>query len=202
VGEIRYTMPSGTKSVRIVSMEAIALLRLQAEQAYTELTGTLREIGEGEAWAVAPREGCGHLHTSGSILEIVQHIAVCKVMYASAAFRDSAVRWSDCAAQLDTIGADWPQNLTYLQESHEYWISCWSTLNDDELLHLRPTNWGEQWPTWRIISTLSHHDTYHSGQIALLHASLPAASVPPPSHATAIRNYQQDQNSVLYDPSA
>jgi hypothetical protein len=188
--------------VKIVAMNAIDLLRLQAEQAYKELTDTLQDIGEGHAWAVAPQEGCGYLHTSGSILEIVQHVATCKVMYGSAAFRDTDVRWSDCAAQLDAIGAGWQQNLAYLQASHDAWVGCWFTLGDDELLRLRPTNWGEQWPTWRIISTLSHHDTYHAGQIALLHASLPAASAPPPSHADAIRRYVQDQNSVLYDPSA
>jgi uncharacterized damage-inducible protein DinB len=188
--------------VKTVAMKSIDLLRLQAEQAYRELIDTLQEISEGHAWAVAPQEGCGYLHTSGSILEIVQHIATCKVMYGSAAFRDTAVRWSDCAAQLDALGADWQQNLAYLQESHEAWLNGWSTLSDEELARLRPTNWGEQWPTWRIITTISQHDSYHAGQIALLHASLPAASVPPPSHADAIREYLQDQNSMLYDPSA
>jgi uncharacterized damage-inducible protein DinB len=176
--------------VKIVAMKAVHLLRLQAEQAYTELTDTLREISEGHAWAVAPTEGCGYLHTSGSILEIVQHVATCKLMYGSAAFRDMAVRWRDCAARLDAIGADWQQNLAYLQESQDAWLDTWLTLGDVELLRLRSTNWGEQWPTWRIISTISHHDSYHAGQIALLHASLPTASVPPPSHADRIRQYQ------------
>jgi uncharacterized damage-inducible protein DinB len=175
-------------------MKATDLLRLQSEQAYRDLTDTLREISEGHAWAVPPLKGPGYLHTSGSILEIVQHIATCKVMYGSAGFRDSAVRWRDCAARLDAIGADWQQNLAYLQESHDAWVGCWSTLGDSELLCLRSTNWGEQWPTWRIISTLSHHDTYHAGQIALLHAVLPTASAPPPSHADAIRRYLQDHS--------
>jgi uncharacterized damage-inducible protein DinB len=183
-------------------MNHIQLLRLQAEQAYTELTDTLRDVSQPHAWAVTPLEGCGYLHTSGSILEIVQHLATCKVMYGSAAFRDLAVRWPDCAARLDAIGADWQKNLAYLQESQDAWLGCWSSLEADELLRLRSTNWGEQWPTWRIISTITHHDAYHAGQIALLHASLPAASVPPPSHADAIRRYLQDQNSMLYDPSA
>jgi uncharacterized damage-inducible protein DinB len=181
--------------VNIVVMSAIQLLRLQAEQAYVDLTDTLREISEGEAWAVVPQGGSGYLHTSGSILEIVQHIATCKVMYGSAAFRDTAVRWRDCAARLDAIGAGWQQNLDYLQESHDAWVACWSSLGDEELSHLRATNWGEQWPTWRLISALSHHDAYHAGQIALLHAALPAASVPPPSHADAIRRHVQDHPS-------
>jgi uncharacterized damage-inducible protein DinB len=173
-------------------MQAIPLLRLQAEQAYKELTDTLQEISEGHAWAIPPQEGPGYLHTSGSILEIVQHLATCKVMYASAAFRDNAVQWRDCAEQLDAIGPDWQQNLTYLQESHDLWLACWSDLEEDELLRPRLTNWGEQWPTWRIITTISHHDAYHAGQIALLYAALPAASVPPPSHVDQIRGYLQD----------
>ncbi|HEV8456424.1 MAG TPA: DinB family protein [Gemmatimonadales bacterium] len=188
--------------MKITVMKAIDLLLLETEQAYRELTDTLQGISEGHAWAVPPQDGPGYLHTSGSILEIVQHIATCKVMYGSAAFRDTAVRWRDCAARLDAIGADWQQNLAYLRESHDGWVACWSALGDDELLRLRSTNWGEQWPTWRIISTISQHDTYHAGQIALLHASLPAVSVPPPSHADAIRRHLQDQSSVLYDPSA
>ena len=133
-------------------MKATDLLRLQAEQAYRDLTDTLRDISEGHVWAVAPLKGRGYLHTSGSILEIVQHIATCKVVYGSAAFRDTAVRWRDCAARLDDIGPDWQQNYAYLEESHAAWIACWSALGGNELLGLRSTNWGEQWPTWRIIS--------------------------------------------------
>jgi hypothetical protein len=41
-------------------------------------------------------------------------------------------------------------------------------LNDADLAALRPTNWGEMWPTWRILWTMAAHDWQHGGEIGCL----------------------------------
>ena len=30
------------------------------------------------------------------------------------------------------------------------------------------TNWGEEWPAWRIFWTMIHHDAHHGGEIGVL----------------------------------
>jgi hypothetical protein len=30
------------------------------------------------------------------------------------------------------------------------------------------TNWGEEWPAWRIFWTMIHHDAHHGGEIGAL----------------------------------
>ena len=156
----------------------VHLLRLEDEQSHRQLLEALEGVTEPEAWAASQLTGRDYLHTDGSILGIVQHVAAAEVMYASAAFRQGEVRWRDCAAQLREIGADWEQSLRYLQEGHEYWLESWRMLPDSELPLARPTNWGETWSAWRIISTISHHAAYHAGQIALLRATLAPAEGP------------------------
>ena len=41
-------------------------------------------------------------------------------------------------------------------------------LADDELDGPRWTNWGERWPTWRILWTMIDHDAHHGGEIGCL----------------------------------
>ena len=43
------------------------------------------------------------------------------------------------------------------------------------------------WPTWRILETVIHHDSYHAGQIPVLRYGVSESSVPPPSSAEDIR---------------
>ena len=30
------------------------------------------------------------------------------------------------------------------------------------------TNWGEEWPTWRVLWTMIDHDLHHGGEIGVL----------------------------------
>ncbi len=170
-------------------MTAVGLLRLDAEREFDGLLDVLYDVTEGQAWAVSASEGPGYLHTNGSILGIVRHLAVCKVMYASAAFRDVEVRWRDCAQALEELGAGWDPNLEYLRQSQAYWLSSWDDLSDGDLSVSRRTNWGDEWPTWQIIATISHHDSYHAGQIALLNTALPPSAVPPPSEVDDMKKH-------------
>jgi hypothetical protein len=160
---------------------SVAILRSESEEAFASLVEALDGVTEGETWALAARHGAGVLHSDGSILGIVQHVAVCKVMYASAAFRGTEVRWRECVTRLRESGSSWDANLTYLREAQEYWLESWSGLADEDLATPRMTNWGERWACRRIITTVAHHDSYHAGQISLLRAIVePVAAAPPP----------------------
>lgn len=176
-------------------MNSIELLGLHAEHAYEALLESLNDVPEEQAWAVAGLDGPDYLHSNGSILGIVQHIASCKVMYASAGFRNLEVRWRLCADRIEALGSDWHANLAYLEESQDYWMSSWHDLQEADLPALRQTNWGVEWPAWRIIATMTHHDSYHAGQIALLRASLKPSATPPESTANHIREYLRDSPS-------
>jgi hypothetical protein len=41
-------------------------------------------------------------------------------------------------------------------------------LADDDLTDLRLTNWGEQWPAWRIFWAMIGHDLHHGAEIGCL----------------------------------
>ena len=156
----------------------LRFMRLDAEQAYNDLLEALERVTQNQAWALPRLHGNGELSTRGSILEIVQHVATCKIMYASAAFRKGSYSWDMCFARIREIGSDWKETLAFLSESQDYWMNSWEEIDGTDLGAPRMTNWGAQWPTWRIISTISHHDSYHAGQIALLRALLAPTDVP------------------------
>ncbi|MDR3711027.1 MAG: hypothetical protein P4L33_22215 [Capsulimonadaceae bacterium] len=158
-------------------------MTLDAEQAWGDLLDALEGIDEKQAWAIPSMRGTGDLATRGSILEIVQHLATSKIMYASAAFRQNEFGWDDVFARVRELGANWQDNINHLHDAHRYWMTSWANLTEQDLTSPRMTNWGAYWPAWRIISTISHHDSYHSGQISLLRAILPPAELPCPTQA-------------------
>jgi len=160
-------------------MTACQALRHESEWFYSQLSGALNGFSEEIAWAqvsLAPGE---YLHTNGTIIGIVQHVAVCKFMYGSTAFRETEVRWRHCIDRLETIGTSWEANLAYLAEAQVYWLASWESLTDADLdgeyLHFR----GVKWPGWKIISMVNHHDAYHGGQVNLLSSVLTPTSIPP-----------------------
>jgi len=154
------------------------IMKLDADMAWRDLQDSLDGVFQNQAWAVPHLRGTADLATRGSILEIVQHLATCKFMYASTAFRYNQYGWDDCFARVRELGVDWEANLGYLREAQSYWMESWGGIQDIDLTEPRMTNWGAQWPTWRIISTISHHDSYHAGQIALLRAILAPSDKP------------------------
>jgi hypothetical protein len=165
-------------------MQTVELLRTDAEEAYAALQRALAGVSEGEAWAAISLQGAAYLHSPGSILGIVQHVATCKVMYASAAFRGLEVRWRDCADRIEALGSDWPASLAYLEESQVYWMASWATLLPEELEAPRRTNWGEEWPAWRIFWTMTEHDIHHGAEIGALRDLLRVTGGVVPATAT------------------
>jgi hypothetical protein len=55
-----------------------------------------------------------------------------------------------------------------LDEGHALLRDDLARLTDDELDRPRATNWGEQWPAWKIFWTMIHHDIHHGAEIGTL----------------------------------
>lgn len=170
-------------------MAAIELLYLQSQEAWVELLGSLTGVTQAQAWGVLPDVGADYLHTDGSIQGVALHVATSKRMYGSIAFRNGELRWRECAEHLDAFEPNWEKAHAYLVDSHEYWLSTWAKLADDDLMRKVPHFSGTVWPVWRILQTVIHHDAYHAGQIAMLRYAVAATDKPPPSSAEDIRTH-------------
>lgn len=173
-------------------MTTVEHLRLNAEFAFSEFMTALDGVTQGQAWSVLPQGGPDFIHSDGSIHGVVLHVATCKFAYGSIGFRNSEIRWRDMAEKVETFEPDWASALDYLREAQAYWMDCWSGLTDSDLQTEIPHFSGKMWSTWRILQMVTHHDSYHGGQIALLRYAVGESTTPPPSVAEDIRKYCVD----------
>jgi hypothetical protein len=93
----------------------------------------------------------------------LSHLAACKIMYHEYAFGLGKLTWDDLPTPTSATEA-----IAALEASHARLRQRLSTLNDSELATTRATNWGEQWPIWRLFWTLIFHDAHHGAEIACL----------------------------------
>lgn len=75
-------------------------------------------------------------------------------MYTEYAFGATKLRWDELEVPATRSAA-----LAYLTQSHPPLHANSAALNDEDLAKL--TNWGEWWPTERIIWTMIKRDVYH-----------------------------------------
>ncbi len=61
--------------VRMGFINAVSLLRFEAEEAYRDLKDSLEGLTQPFVWSVVPLLPGEYLHGNGSILGIVQHLA-------------------------------------------------------------------------------------------------------------------------------
>ncbi len=149
-------------------------LRGRSTDAFEDFLGSLESLTDQQTWWRVPLGDTDeYLHSSGSILGIVLHVASCKIMYAEYAFRDGALTWRDISKRAREVEPHLTKAIDWLKEAHEFWMRSWEGLSDGELTASRKTNWGEDWPTERIITAMIHHDVYHTGQIWVMRAQLP-----------------------------
>lgn len=155
------------------------LLRHQADAAFNDLLAVLGGLTEPESWGILKCRPGEYLHTEGSILSNIVHIASCKFMYASAAYRNLDLRWRDVIQRMDAFWPSLDGAMAWLLESQAHWLESWAGETDFE----RPvkTNWNETWPSWKVIWTVTHHDAYHAGQIQMLRSVVEPSEVPPPA---------------------
>lgn len=173
-------------------MTRIDAYRQDSAYAFGELMKALDGVTEGEAWAVLPSADDDYLHSDGSIHGLVMHIATCKWAYGSISFRNTEIRWSDLANQVESFEPSWPAAVDFLKRGHDYWMSCLADLTEEDMDRMVPTNYKEDWPIWRMIQQMSYHDTYHAGQIEVVRYGTVESNVKPPSVALDIRTYCKD----------
>ncbi|MEQ1932328.1 MAG: DinB family protein [Fimbriimonadaceae bacterium] len=165
------------------------LLISSAELAFKDVMTSLEGVTENQAWAVLPQGGSDYLHTDGSIHSIVLHMALVKFMYASIAWRNTEIRWSQCAVEVESFEPSWDKALDYHQRAHDYWMSGWANCDLEAEIS---TNYNKPWVAWKLIQMMNHHDSYHAGQIAVLRYASPESELMPPSVAEDIRKYCSD----------
>ena len=176
-------------------MTVVESLRRESELAHGEMLEALDGVTERQAWSVLQQGGPDYLHSDGSIHGIALHVATAKMMYASAAFRETEVRWRDLAERVASFEPSWSAAMEYLAEAQEYWLSSWTPLTDSELDGEVKHPQGAMWPAWKIVRMMVHHDSYHAGQVAMLRYAVGESEAHPPSVAEDIRKYCADSVS-------
>jgi hypothetical protein len=153
--------------------------------------GTLLEsidgLTEGLSWASVDLQPGEYLHTEGSILSQIAHVANGKIIYGSVGFRETEIRWRDLSPKIDSLWPSLDAVVGWLHEAHAYWMESWAGVDDLEAE--RPRFDGSLRPGWNLIATGIHHDHYHAGQIQLQRAILVPSSTPPPSEGALWEKY-------------
>lgn len=168
-------------------MDLHDLLYRQAEEAYRELRSSLEGVSEGLAWARLELQPEEYLHTEGSILSMVVHLAGVKMMYGGWAFQNRAVRYRDVVSRIDRFWPSWAVAQSFLDECHRSWLHSWATETNFSREVEHPS--GGKWPAWKLISLVNGHDLYHAGQIQVLRSSLAPTDQPPASETDDWRKY-------------
>lgn len=171
-------------------MTSHALLQEMSELAWQTLLASLDGLSEPQSWAMLNLQPDEYLHTEGSILSQIAHVANGKFIYASVGFRDTELRWRTLSPQIDAL---WPRLdgvLGWLHESHRYWLDSWKEVADLEAPRSRFD--GQMLPGWKLIATMIHSDHYHAGQIQMQRAILAPSSTPPPPEGDLWESYCKD----------
>ncbi len=163
-----------------------ALIHL-SDMAWKSLLESLDGLTPELAWASVELQPEEYLHSEGSILSQIAHVANGKIIYASVGFRDTEVRWRELSPKIDALWPDLDAVVGWLHEAHAYWMQSWSAVEDFEAE--RPRFDGAMWPGWKLIGTVMQHDTYHAGQIQLQRAILAPTSTPPPPEGALWEKY-------------
>jgi hypothetical protein len=136
-------------------MDAVSLLALQLDEAYDMIHGRIDGLTDDEFWwEPAP------LTTIGWRLV---HVAECKVMYHEYAFGPGRLEWPDIDSAHSPQAA-----IAQLEEGQQRLVEDLQSVGPADLERSVMTNWGEQWPAWKIFRTMIHHDIHHGAEIGAL----------------------------------
>lgn len=164
-----------------MTQQTVTLLATEMDEAWETLRGRLEGLTDDEFfWEPAP--GCWTVHLTEEGRWIVDyadpapeppplttiawrlvHVAVCKVMYHEYAFGLGKLTWDEL--NIPHTAAD---AIAWLEEGHARLREALVGLTDPDLEEMRLTNWGDQWPTWRIFWTMIFHDLHHGAEIGCL----------------------------------
>lgn len=91
------------------------------------------------------------------------HVATCKIMYHEHAFGARQLTWDTLIYPHTAADA-----IALFEEGHRRLKNALLPLTDIELEKMVFTNWGEEWPAWKIFWTMASHDLHHGGEIGCL----------------------------------
>jgi DinB superfamily len=91
------------------------------------------------------------------------HVGECKIMYHEYAFGAGKLTWPEIDSAHDASAA-----IAQLEEGHALLVADLHALASDALERPVLTNWGEEWPAWRVFWTMIHHDVHHGAEIGAL----------------------------------
>lgn len=161
----------------------VKLSSLAWETFQDSINGLTQEL----SWASLELQPGEYLHTEGSILSQIAHVANGKIIYGSVGFRQTEVRWRELSPKIDSIWPNLDEVVAWLNEAHEYWMSSWATVENFE--EERPHFNGSNVPAWKLVATIIHHDHYHAGQIQMQRAILAPSTTPPPLEGELWKQY-------------
>jgi hypothetical protein len=159
----------------------LRLLLTTLDWAYERLSGRLQGLTDEEFfWQPAPDCWTIHQDPSGrwtydyaepdpdlapvtTIGWQLVHVATCKVMYHEWAYGPARLTWPELEVPHSAASA-----MALLQEGHGMLRADLEKLSDAELDEPRLTNWGEEWPAWRIFWSMADHDALHGGALGQL----------------------------------
>ncbi len=164
-----------------MTRQTVELLTVAMDEAWETLHDRLEGLADQEFfWEPVP--GCWTVHQDKDGRWIVDyarpapepppfttiawrlvHVAACKIMYHEYAFGPRKLGWDDLDSPHTAADA-----VAWLEEGHSRLRTALVSLEDADLKELRPTNWGELWPTWRIFWTMIFHDVHHGAEIGCL----------------------------------
>jgi DinB superfamily len=162
-------------------MARVGLLLAQMDEVYGRLWRRLEGLGDDEyLWEPVP--GCWSVHPDGAggwVADYAEpdpdpapfttigwrlvHLADCKVIYHEWAFGEGRLTFPDLAAPATAAAA-----LARLEEGQRRLRAALAGLDDEQLDAPRRTNWGERWPTWKLLWTMVDHDAHHGGELGCL----------------------------------
>ncbi len=90
----------------------------------------------------------------------IVHLASCKHMYHEHAFGLRRDLWAELTSIHTAADA-----LASLDEGQRLLVDALADRDDDDLHATVLTNWGEEWPSWRIFSAMTSHDLQHGSEI-------------------------------------
>lgn len=158
--------------------------------AWDTLLESINGLSQELSWASVQCQPDEYLHSEGSILSQIAHVANGKIIYASVGFRDTEVRWRELSPKIDSLWPNLDAVVGWLHEAHAYWMDSWAKVEDLELE--RPRFNGVFVPGWKLIATIMNHDHYHAGQIQLQRAILAPTTTPPPPEGDLWEKYCKD----------
>jgi hypothetical protein len=162
-------------------MDPVSLLATQLEEGYRMIRDRVDGLGDDEFWwEPAPDSWTIRQRPNGrwavdyaepdpvpppmtTIGWRLVHVAECKVMYHEYAFGPARLEWPDIDSAHSPDAA-----VAQLEEGQHELMATLMTLQPRDLERQVLTNWGEEWPAWKIFWTMIHHDIHHGAEIGAL----------------------------------